>query len=240
MLLATISLAAALHLGVPRRQRQPRRVVTLQAASHGSDAPPECQPQRPRRDDAPAVLDRRKALAATACILATPAYAETEAQEIVNEVIQEPVNDILANPALVWKVGERGKTCSLARVGRVFPGPFVNYLSRFLLAYDDGSRALWRAQSAEIPLSWNEGKVRRKRATQLAAFASSVERGLCSYAEKSTTEDGQLNTTPQLGVRQLLSYYDLDMADKRRPRNRACFLARTQLQPTEETQFSAL
>ena len=110
-------------LGVPRRQRQPRRVVTLQAASHGSDAPPECQPQRPRRDDAPAVLDRRKALAATACILATPAYAETEAQEIVNEVIQEPVNDILANPALVWKVGERGKTCSLARVGGSSRGP---------------------------------------------------------------------------------------------------------------------
>ena len=149
----------------------------------------------------------RKALAAAACVLATPAYAETEieAREIVNEVIQEPVNDIIANPALVWKVGDRGKTCSLARVGRVFPGPFVNYLSRFLLAYDDGSRALWRAESAEIPLSWNEGKVRRKRATQLAAFASSVERGLCSYAEKSTTEDGQLNTTPQLGVRQLLS-----------------------------------
>ena len=38
-------------------------------------------------------------------------------QEIVNEVIQEPVNDILANPALVWKVGERGKTCSLQENG---------------------------------------------------------------------------------------------------------------------------
>ena len=115
VLLASISLAAALHLGTAPRQRQPRRVVTRQAASHGSDAPlpkppPECQPRRPRRDDAPAVLDRRKALAASVCFLATPAYAETEAREIVNEVIQEPVNDILANPALVWKVGDAAKT----------------------------------------------------------------------------------------------------------------------------------
>ena len=242
VLLATISLAAALHLGVPPRQRLPRRVVTRQAAPHGSDAPlpkppPECQPRRPRRDDAPAVLDRRKALAASVCFLATPAYAETEAREIVNEVIQEPVNDILANPALVWKVGDAAKTCSLARVRRVFPGPFVNYLSRFLLAYDDGSRALWRAESAEIPLSWNEGKVRRKRATQLAAFAASVERGLCSYAEKSTTEDGQLNTTPQLGVRQLLSLLRSRYGRQTdAPRQLAlCFsLLEPQLQPTEE------
>ena len=138
MLLACLSLAAALHLGTAPRQRQPRRVVSRQAAPHHSDAhkpPPECQPRRPRRDDAPAVLDRRKALAAAACVLATPAYAETEieAREIVNEVIQEPVNDILANPALVWKVGDAAKTCSLARVRRVFPGPFVNYLSSCLL-----------------------------------------------------------------------------------------------------------
>ena len=240
VLLATISLAAALHLGTAPRQRTPRRVVAVRA-EHRSDAPlpppPECQPRRPRRDDAPAVLDRRKALAASICFLATPAYAETEAREIVNEVIQEPVNDILANPALVWKVGDAAKTCSLARVRRVFPGPFVNYLSRFLLAYDDGSRALWRAESAEIPLSWNEGKVRRKRATQLAAFAASVERGLCSYAEKSTTEDGQLNSTPQLGVRQLLSLLRSRYGRQTdAPRQLAlCFsLLEPQLQPTEE------
>ena len=110
VLLATISLAAALHLGGPPRQRQPRRVVTRQAASHGSDAPPECQPQRPRRDDAPAVLDRRKALAATACILATPAYAETEAQEIVNEVIQELLGAIEENG------GEPALKCIKAKV----------------------------------------------------------------------------------------------------------------------------
>ena len=63
-------------------------MVTKEAAPHRSDAPPECQPRRPRRDEAAALaprhsdgrpeIDRRKALAAAACVLATPAYAETE------------------------------------------------------------------------------------------------------------------------------------------------------------------
>ena len=182
------------------------------------------------------MLDRRKALAACVCFLATPAYA-TEASEIVAEVMQEPAVDILANPALVWKVGDaQGKAVSLARVRRVFPGPFVNYLSRFLLAYDDGSRALWRADSSEIPLSWNEGKVRRKRATQLAAFAASVEKGLGTYAEKSTTENGDLSDKPQLGVRQLLSLLRSRYGtEPDAPRQLAlCFsLLEPLLQPTE-------
>ena len=57
---------------------------------------------------------------------------------------------------------------------KAFPGPFVNYLSRFLLSYDEGSRAFWRAGSAEIPIAWDEQKVRRKRATQFANYAASV------------------------------------------------------------------
>ena len=77
VLFAALTLTTGFQLGVPTRQRQPRRVVTRQAAPHGSDAPPHCQPRRP--DDAPAALDRRKALAASVCFLATPAYAETEA-----------------------------------------------------------------------------------------------------------------------------------------------------------------
>ncbi|KAK7250312.1 phosphate ion transmembrane transporter [Aureococcus anophagefferens] len=86
------------------------------------------------------------------------------------------------------------------------PGPFVNYLSRFLLSYDEGSRAFWRAGSAEIPIAWDEQKVRRKRATRFANYAASVGRaGLCVYAEKSTTAAGDYSATPQLGVRQLLS-----------------------------------
>ena len=140
--LLSIAATTSLQLSAPVQQRRPRRLVTLRAHDPTEySAPAHCQPRRP-------VLDRRKALAACVCFLTTPAYA-TEASEIVAEVMQEPAVDILANPALVWKVGDaQGKAVSLARVRRVFPGPFVNYLSRFLLAYDDGSRALWRADSS--------------------------------------------------------------------------------------------
>ena len=228
--LLSIAATTSLQLSAPVQQRRPRRLVTLRAHDPTEySAPAHCQPRRP-------VLDRRKALAACMCFLTTPAYA-TEASEIVAEVMQEPAVDILANPALVWKVGDaQGKAVSLARVRRVFPGPFVNYLSRFLLAYDDGSRALWRADSSEIPLSWNEGKVRRKRATQLAAFAASVEKGLGIYAEKSTTENGDLSDKPQLGVRQLLSLLRSRYGtEPDAPRQLAlCFsLLEPLLQPTE-------
>ena len=103
----------------------------------------------------------------------------------------------MENPALVWKVGQAASTCDARRVKKGFPETFVNYLSRFLLAYDDGSRALWRGSSAEIPLAWDEARVRRQRATQFAKFAASVEAGLCVYAEKSTTPQLEYSGTPQ-------------------------------------------
>jgi len=116
--------------------------------------------------------------------------------------------ELESNPALVWRPGEtnskRKTTCGTA-TRKVFPGAFVNYLSRFLLTYDRGSRVLWRADAEEIPLAWDAPKVKGKRAQQFAAFAASVEAGLCDYAEKSATEAGEPSETPQLGVRQLLS-----------------------------------
>ena len=147
----------------------------------------------------PGAASRRTAAGAAAVgALVTP--------DLAGAATTPAVEDVVENPALVWKQGEkRDAACNSARVRKAFPGPFVNYLSRFLLSYDEGSRAFWRAGSAEIPIAWDEQKVRRKRATQFANYAASVERGLCVYAEKSTTAAGDYSATPQLGVRQLLS-----------------------------------
>ena len=81
VLLATISLAAGFQLSTAPRQRQPRRLVTKEAAPHRSDAPPECQPRRPRRDEAAALaprhsdgrpeIDRRRALEESAVSVET-------------------------------------------------------------------------------------------------------------------------------------------------------------------------
>lgn len=129
---------------------------------------------------------------------ASGALAATTTTTARREMAQPMSGGLESNPALVWRNASEVQSCSVSTVRRVFSAPFVTYLARFLLTYDRGSRLLWRAAGEEIPLSWDESRVRRRRKEQFAEFESSVEAGLCPYAAKCTQ-------SPQLGVRQLLS-----------------------------------
>lgn len=126
------------------------------------------------------------------------AFAAATTTTPTREMAQPMSGGLESNPALVWRNASELQSCAVSSVRRVFSEPFVTYLARFLLTYDRGSRLLWRAAGEEIPLSWDESRVRRRRKEQFAEFESSVEAGLCPYAAKCTQ-------SPQLGVRQLLS-----------------------------------
>lgn len=81
----------------------------------------------------------------------------------------------------------------------------MNYLARFLLAYDAPSRRLWRARAADIPLTWGERQVAARRGDHLAEFVGSVEQSLCEF----TPESGRWAEPPTprdaARVRQLLT-----------------------------------
>lgn len=154
-----------------------------------------CQPAaHERRQFRVRAVGLQKGSRRAACGLATATAAAAWAAD-----------DVVENPALVWREASSESACQAARTRRVFGGAFVSYLARFLLAYDKGSRAYWRSAADEIPLSWDEPRVRRRRAEQFAAFAASVEAGLCPYADKCMDKSGEPSSSPQLGVRQLLS-----------------------------------
>ena len=97
--------------------------------------------------------------------------------------------------ALVWRTGkDTGTTpgqsnsttskpaCTVADARAAFGPKFINYLARFLLAYDRPSRRLWRARATEIPLSWSEKQVADVRMRHLGEFVGAVEVGLIPYA----------------------------------------------------------
>ncbi|KAH8068222.1 hypothetical protein JL721_6796 [Aureococcus anophagefferens] len=107
---------------------------------------------------------------------------------------------------LVWRAGP-GHVVRAGKASRVFGKRFVNYLSRFLLAYDGPSRRLWRQRSEEIPLRWTAGQVAKKREEQFGEFLLSVEAGLCGYAPPSD-DAGRVDwaaPTARAKVRQLFS-----------------------------------
>ncbi|KAH8072182.1 hypothetical protein JL720_11224 [Aureococcus anophagefferens] len=81
----------------------------------------------------PGAASRRTAAGAAAVgALVTP--------DLAGAATTPAVEDVVENPALVWKQGEkRDAACNAASVRKAFPGPFVNYLSRFLLSYDEGA-----------------------------------------------------------------------------------------------------
>ena len=108
---------------------------------------------------------------------------------------------------LVWRAQDRATSCAPGKASRVFGKRFVNYLSRFLLAYDGPSRRLWRQRSEEIPLRWTAGQVAKKREEQFGEFLLSVEAGLCGYAPPAD-DAGRVDwaaPTARAKVRQLFS-----------------------------------
>jgi len=59
-----------------------------------------------------------------------------------------------------------------------YPQLFVTYLTRFLLTYDPGERALWRAKARALPAGGGPAAVDAARRAQFAEFAEAVELGL--------------------------------------------------------------
>ena len=93
-------------------------------------------------------------------------------------------------PADRLLVCEAGTLNDAVQARAAFGKQFVNYLARFLLAYDAPSRRLWRARAAEIPIQWNAKQVADIRMTHLGEFVGSVEAALCAF----TPEQGVWNT----------------------------------------------
>lgn len=106
---------------------------------------------------------------------------------------------------LVWGSGSAKAACTAAEARAAFGPKFVNYLARFLLAYDISSRRLWRARAAEIPLSWSEQRVGEARLAQLGEFLATVEGGLCDFCPAEGKWSCPLTPRDAASVRRLLS-----------------------------------
>ncbi|GKY96845.1 hypothetical protein MPSEU_000643600 [Mayamaea pseudoterrestris] len=64
--------------------------------------------------------------------------------------------------------------------------PFVTYLSRFLLCFDQDCQRWWYNRAADIPRTANRAKVNELRLAQFAAFSASVAVGLQEYRDPKT------------------------------------------------------
>jgi hypothetical protein len=110
--------------------------------------------------------------------------------------------------ALVWnaaKGSSAGGSCSVADARKAFGPKFLNYLTRFLLAYDKPSRRLWRARAAEIPVGWTATQVAEARTVQLSELVGSVERSLCDFTPPDGLWASPLTQKQAAFVRQLLT-----------------------------------
>jgi len=168
-----------------------RYLVLVAALANGLTRPPmpraaargRCRAAAPtdgggaEGDGARLALPRRATLGALACAAVTGAG--------VGAARAAPMAE---TTALLWRGSDAAVACGGGRATRLLGPRFVNYLARFLLAYDVPSRKLWRARSEEIPLSWTSAEVARKREAQLSEFVGAVEGGLCAYLPP---EDGR-------------------------------------------------
>jgi hypothetical protein len=109
--------------------------------------------------------------------------------------------------ALVWNAAKGGSNgaCSVLDARSAFGPKFVNYLARFLLAYDTPTRRLWRARAAEIPLRWSAKQIAEARRAQLGEFIGSVERSLCDYTPTAGVWSEPLAPKDATRIRQVLS-----------------------------------
>ena len=114
-----------------------------------------------------------------------------------------------AEDLLVWKSAadssRSGATCSAADARKAFGTKFVNYLARFLLAYDRPSRQLWRTRAAEIPLSWSERQVIGARTLHFGEFAGAIEIALCDYTPAGGKWNDPLTVKDAVAIRRLLT-----------------------------------
>ncbi|KAK7235501.1 phosphate ion transmembrane transporter [Aureococcus anophagefferens] len=185
LLLAIIGTAGGFRVACP--PRAPR--ATLLRAE-----PPERDAREPPQPNAPPSHEPRRGALRWLAASGAAGCAAADAAEPREGV-------------LVWRAQDRATSCAPGKASRVFGKRFVNYLSRFLLAYDGPSRRLWRQRSEEIPLRWTAGQVAKKREEQFGEFLLSVEAGLCGYAPPSD-DAGRVDwaaPTARAKVRQLFS-----------------------------------
>ena len=77
---------------------------------------------------------------------------------------------------------------TLAEPERIYPIPFITYLSRFLLVFDDACQRYWYTQARAIPPNSSGREVERIRFRQFGQFAASVEVGLMDFEGKDGVE----------------------------------------------------
>lgn len=78
---------------------------------------------------------------------------------------------------------------TLAEPERIYPIPFITYLSRFLLVFDDACQRYWYTQARAIPPNSGREEVERIRFRQFGQFAASVEVGLMDFEGKDGVEN---------------------------------------------------
>jgi len=131
--------------------------------------------------------------AVTACTFVGLYPASSESMVVTPDVVE----------ALVWGKSTIKSTCITTR--NSFGPKFINYLARFLLAYDTPSRRLWRSRAAEIPLTWTKERVQDVRLKQLGEFLGAVEAGLCDFSPIEGVWSSPLNINDTSNIRRLLS-----------------------------------
>ena len=109
--------------------------------------------------------------------------------------------------SLVWnRAAEVNPTsCVPANARKAFGPKFVNYLARFLLAYDSQTRRLWRERARELPFNWDEKKIAEARVLQLGELAGSIELSLCEFTPAEGKWADPLTPKDAARVRQLLT-----------------------------------
>ena len=117
----------------------------------------------------------------------------------------QPISGLIWNSAGSSKGAAGSLTCSAADVRTALGPKFINYLARFLLAYDKPTRRLWRARASEIPLKWSQKQVAEARVAHLGELVGSIELSLCDLVPDAGEWSYPL-TPPQIAsVRKLLT-----------------------------------
>lgn len=119
------------------------------------------------------------AAAAAAVLLRGPAAAAPPGQDV------QPAEEAAKAAELAWRkfVGKDGKAAWLGfrEAEGTYPLRFIEYLARFLLNFDEGSRELFVSQAEELSVL-PRNKRQEARFEQFARFSTSVEYGLRRYS----------------------------------------------------------
>ncbi|KAJ1632020.1 hypothetical protein T492DRAFT_992322, partial [Pavlovales sp. CCMP2436] len=196
------------QIRVPRTALPPRPALTIEGSAvptsvRTSELRVQGLGAHVRTDGFGAVAPRRRVLQAATAAVATCGGASAAQGSTLQNV-----------EALVWRQpaasDEAAKTsqgwlCTPQGSRRAFGPRFVNYLARFLLAYDTPSRRMWRARAAEIPLSWSEERVEAARTAQFGEFTGAIESGLCAFAPVRGNWGIPMTAVDTASVRRLLS-----------------------------------